>query len=127
MRRMYGDFQMNSQYGPPPPPGQAKKRKRQVVDNDNDPMDDIPLPGVPDYIGPPAEGEQSTPVPQKTPKGDSIFAKWRSKRQSTQNLGRNNNNNNNNNQANSRQSNGSNGSARPSVGPNPSSEPNTGR
>lgn len=99
MRRMYGDFQMTTEYGPPLQ--QSNKRKRDASKSDY-------LPGVPDVFG--SMDDIPSPVEEKTA-GDSYFSKWRSKRQA------NLKNNRNQNQ----------GNARPNVGPNPSTEPTSGR
>lgn len=78
MRRMYGDFEMSTQYGPP-----AKgKRKRHT-----DEFDDGPLPpGVPDFVGPAGSDMDEIPLPDAL-HGDSYFSKWRSKRQTVRNAG----------------------------------------
>lgn len=100
MRRMYGDFEITTEYGPPRQ--QNKKLKR-------DSVSDLP-PGVPDPIGVPG----SLPLEERDASGDSYFSEWRTKRQVNQSFGKN-----------SRNSGSS--SSKPNVGPNPSSEPNTGR
>lgn len=103
MRRMYGDFEIITEYGPPKQQNQKEKRSSYV--------NDMP-PGVPDPIGVPGEG---LPLENSGASGDSYFSEWRSKRQANQSF-------NNKNGRNSGSS-----SAKPNIGPNPASEPNTGR
>lgn len=70
MRRMYGDFEMTTRYGPPKQEG--KQRKRNVDDGF-----DFDVPGIPDWVGVPGE------EPDRDVRGgDSIFDNLRSKRQS---------------------------------------------
>lgn len=71
MRRMYGAFEMVTEYGPPL---QQSRRKRDASERD--------LPGVPDLIGPPGSGPD--PIRDAGPDGDSFFANWRPKRQNNQ-------------------------------------------
>ncbi|GAB0091806.1 Protein spaetzle 3 [Sergentomyia squamirostris] len=84
MRRMYGDFQMSNEYGPPLQ--RIRKRKRSVDVNasskgDDDEWEWAEVPGVPDLIGPP--GSEPEPlVDASSSGGDSYFTKFRSKRQS---------------------------------------------
>lgn len=99
MRRMYGDFQMANEYGPPLP--QSTKRKREV--------DDKHPPGVPDIITPFDELTDENVLVN----GTSYFTKWRVKRQANLKL--------------NRAQNQRNSSSRPNIGPNPSSEPQSGR
>ncbi|XP_059613407.1 protein spaetzle 3-like [Phlebotomus argentipes] len=73
MRRMYGDFQMSSVYGPPL---QRLRKKKRSTTSANDDWEWGEMPGVPDMIGIPESG--SDPVV------DSHFTKWRSKRQTSQ-------------------------------------------
>ncbi|XP_055713594.1 protein spaetzle 3 [Phlebotomus papatasi] len=81
MRRMYGDFQMSSEYGPPL---QRLRKKKRSADSesgiDEDDWEWGEMPGVPDMIGPPGSGPD--PIRDAGPSGDSYFTKWRSKRQS---------------------------------------------
>lgn len=81
MRRMYGDFQMSSEYGPPL---QRLRKKKRSTDSesgiDEDDWEWGEMPGVPDMIGPPGSGPD--PIRDAGPSGDSYFTKWRSKRQS---------------------------------------------
>lgn len=115
MRRMYGDFQMATQYGPPNP--SSNKRKREIYEND---LDDIMLPpGVPDFVADPST-DPTNPKPETDSKGDSYFSQWRSKRQSTGNQSFGGRSNQNNQRPTS-------GPTRPSNGPNPPNEPVTGR
>lgn len=115
MRRMYGDFEMSTQYGPPSQTS-SKKRKRHTDNFDFD------VPGVPDFIGKPGF------EPDADTKGESYFNKWRPKRQ-TQSF-RNTNNNSNTNNSNSNRNNNSNTnrnqSERQAANANNNSE-NTGR
>lgn len=77
MRRMYGDFEMSTSYGPPPVQtggGTSNKKKKRQTDEHH--HFDFEVPGVPDFIGKPG----STPAVDS--KGDSYFSKWRTKRQS---------------------------------------------
>lgn len=78
MRRMYGDFEMTTRYGPPPAQ-RLKKKKRSTMSfgADEDFFDDIP--GIPDMIAPAGAG--SDPVPHESSGGDSFFSKFREKRQ----------------------------------------------
>jgi len=103
MRRMYGDFEMFTQYGPPLP---NSKRKR-----DTNGFVNITLPpGVPDLVGPPGS---DTPPHEDTGSGASFFHEYeRSKRQTNPPFGKNGN---------------TNGPPRPTIGLNPSMEPNSGR
>ena len=77
MRRMYGDFEMTTRYGPPT---QRSKKKRSTMSfgSDEDFFDDIP--GIPDMIAP--AGSSDDPVRHETSGGDSFFSKFREKRQS---------------------------------------------
>lgn len=69
MRRMYGDFEMTSRYGPPKQ--DSKQRKRNVDDGF-----DFDVPGIPDWVGVPGQ------EPDRDVRGgDSIFNNLRSKRQ----------------------------------------------
>lgn len=108
MRRMYGDFEMSTQYGPPSSSAAGSgKRKRQT--------DEF---GVPDFVGPPGSDMDEIPLGKLNGdggggSGDSYFSKWRSKRQS-----------------NGRGSNGRNGSGSSGgngAGPTPPNEKVTGR
>lgn len=89
MRRMYGDFEMTTTYGPPTQTSRKKRRHTEHFD--------IGVPGVPDLIGAPGA------EPGIDEKGDSFFNKWRTKRQSQSFRGSNANaSNNRNNQSNRR-------------------------
>lgn len=68
MRRMYGDFEMTTSYGPPP---QSTKKRKRHTDHF-----DFEIPGIPDLIGSPGD------YPEPDQKGESYFKKWRTKRQS---------------------------------------------
>lgn len=103
MRRMYGDFEMITQYGPPLP---NNKRKRDVNSFNNQTMP----PGVPDLIGPP-ETEDYV----HNGGSASYFTEYRAKRQTNQNFARNGSQRN------------TNGPTKPTIGLNPSMEPNSGR
>lgn len=84
MRRMYGDFEMTTKYGPP---SQRLKKKRSTTSfgADEDFFDDIP--GIPDMISP--AGSEADPVRQEGGgTGDSYFSKFRGKRQSNFNRSR---------------------------------------
>lgn len=94
MRRMYGDFKIANEYGPPTE--ESTKRKRDAHSSDQPP-------GVPDI---------TAPFDQMDDIGASYFSKWRGKRQTNLKLNRAQNQRN---------------SARPNIGPNPSTEPTTGR
>ena len=130
MRRMYGDFIMSTEYGPPKQnteyglPRQRKK-KRDTTDNlhTSDEGEESYLPGVPDYIGPPP-GFEPDPVPMTTEKGESYFDHWRAKRQTNQSYGGRNIS------PRSIQDGPSTGpttAEKPNVGPVPPNEPKTGR
>lgn len=99
MRRMYGDFEMSTQYGPPPSTG---KRKRAA--------NDTPPPGVPDFVGPP--GSDMDEIPSPDIKGTSYFSNWRRAKRQSNNFGRSNNSTRQNSDGN---------------GPIPPNEPVTGR
>lgn len=104
MRRMYGDFEMVTQYGPPLP---NSKRKRDTSSFHNSTMP----PGVPDLIGPPeiiANNDESG-------SGASYFEEYRNKRQTNPNNFRSGNQR------------STSGSTKPTIALNPSMEPNTGR
>lgn len=78
MKRMYGDFDMNEDYGSVL--SQSKKRKRNTRSKSEDPFE-------PDWAaemsGPPGAGPD--PIREAGPSGDSYFAKIkRDKRQSRQ-------------------------------------------
>lgn len=105
MRRMYGDFEMLTQYGPPLP---NSKRKRDTNSFHNSTMP----PGVPDLIGPP-----ETDLNDDTSgSGASYFDEYRSKRQTNPNdFVRNGNQRT------------TNGPTKPTIALNPSMEPHTGR
>lgn len=77
MRRMYGDFEMTTKYGPP---SQRLKKKRSTMSfgGDEDFLDDIP--GIPDMIAP--AGSDAEPERHESSGGDSFFNKFRTKRQS---------------------------------------------
>lgn len=106
MRRMYGDFEMVTEYGPPLP---NSKRKRDTSSFRNSTMP----PGVPDLIGPPQllknddEGDHGS--------GSSYFEEYRNKRQTNPNNFRSTNQR------------STNGPTKPTIALNPSTEPNTGR
>lgn len=103
MRRMYGDFQMTTEYGPPLQNSNKRKREASNIEHP---------PGVPDILA----SLDDLPRPNVgTSSGESYFSKWRSTRQTIPKP--TNNRNQGQNQ----------GSARPNVGPNPSSEPSSGR
>jgi hypothetical protein len=106
MRRMYGDFEMLTQYGPPLP---NSKRKRDIHSFENATMP----PGVPDFIGPPVS--ESEPIEDTSPSGDSFFNEYRNKRQTNPNILRNG------------IPRATNGPTKPTIGLNPSTEPNSGR
>lgn len=72
MRRMYGDFEMTTVYGPPIQT--QRQHKRGAMDHF-----DFEIPGVPDMVGEPGLGTDSFPKPDKL--GDSYFKHWRTKRQ----------------------------------------------
>lgn len=76
MRRMYGDFEMTTKYGPP---GRGSKKKRSAMSfgADEDFLDEIP--GIPDMIAP--AGSEQDPVRHESSGGESFFAKFREKRQ----------------------------------------------
>lgn len=95
---MYGDFQMASEYGPPK---DNSKKKRDVSSQ----FDHPPA----DFFG----SVDELPRASRT-QGESYFNKWRDTRQTK-------------NSSSSRSSSQSQGPARPSVGPNPSTEPQSGR
>lgn len=107
MRRMYGDFEMITQYGPPLP---NSKRKRETTTFHNSTMP----PGVPDLIGPPEEiiNDGSTTSSSTA----SFYEESRNKRQTNpNNFVRNGNQRT------------TNGPSKPTIALNPSMEPNTGR
>lgn len=104
MRRMYGDFEMVTQYGPPL---QSGKRKRDVNSFNNGTT--MP-PGVPDLIGPP-----ETIDTEHDGGSASYFTEYREKRQTNPNFDRNGSQRN------------TNGPTKPTIGLNPSMEPNSGR
>lgn len=83
MRRMYGDFEMTTKYGPP---GQRSKKKRSAMNfgMDDDFFDDIP--GTPDMISP--AGSNDEPVRHEEGTGESYFSKFRAKRQNNFNRSR---------------------------------------
>lgn len=108
MKRMYGDFEMNTGYGPPLQQNKKKKKKRNAAR-----YDDVLSPELMDLYGPPG----TPPEPVR----DSYFSKLRNKRQAQNNFSRKNTNNSNN--ANP-QSTGRSG--RENISNNQSSE-NTGR
>lgn len=82
MRRMYGDFEMTTKYGPPT--RLKKKRSTMSFGADEDFMDDIP--GIPDMISP--AGSSDDPVRQEGVEGESYFSKFRAKRQNNFNRSR---------------------------------------
>lgn len=120
MRRMYGDFEMSTKYGPPTTASSTastKQRKRQTDEFDAEKGGSLP-PGVPDLITAfNAESMDDIPSPVVHSTGESYFSKWRSKRQN-----RNRNGNNNNSSGAGRAANGQN-----SAGPTPPNEKVTGR
>lgn len=107
MRRMYGDFEMVTQYGPPL---QNSKRKRDTSSFHNSTMP----PGVPDLIGPP-EILSNDNDDDVIGSGASYFEEYRTKRQTNPNNFRNGNQRT------------TNGPTKPTIALNPSMEPNTGR
>lgn len=79
MRRMYGDFEMTTKYGPPSSQRLKKKRSTMSFGGDEDFLDDIP--GIPDMIAP--AGSDAQPVRQEGGGGgESYFSQFRAKRQS---------------------------------------------
>ncbi|KAJ6649106.1 Protein spaetzle 3, partial [Pseudolycoriella hygida] len=104
MRRMYGDFEMVTQYGPPL---QSNKRKRDTNYVNNSTM----APGVPDMIGPPDNIINT----DQSGSGASYFEEYRKKRQTNPNEF---------NRANQRTTNGP---TKPTIALNPSMEPHSGR
>lgn len=106
MRRMYGSFQITTEYGPPiqttryGPPLQNSKRKRDTRNVDHPP-------GVPDFF------DTVDDVDDKAYNTGSYFSKWRNARQANEKFN------------NRSQSQGA--SSRPNVGPNPTIEPKTDR
>lgn len=83
MRRMYGDFEMTTRYGPPSSQRLKKKRSTTSFGADEDFLDDIP--GIPDMIAP--AGSDSAPVRHESSGGESFFNKFRAKRQSNRATG----------------------------------------
>lgn len=104
MRRMYGDFVLDTSYGPPLP---NSKRKRDTTSFYNRTMP----PGVPDLIGPPDLTDH--PMDEnEAGSGASYFEEFRTKRQTDPNTYRNTGQR----------------TTRPNNIPlNPSMEPHTGR
>lgn len=81
MKRMYGNFEMNEDYGSVL--SQTKRRKR-----GSEYPDDVLEPDwAAEMFGPPGSGPD--PVREAGPTGDSYFAKLRDKRQSRQRGGAN--------------------------------------
>jgi hypothetical protein len=74
MKRMYGSFDAENEYGTSLK--QGKKRKRHVYDGDFNPPN---LPDLDEIYFPPGEGPN--PVRDAGPTGDSYFSKIRNKRQ----------------------------------------------
>lgn len=105
MRRMYGAFEMLTEYGLPLPNG---KRKRDTSSFHNSTMP----PGVPDLIGPPEDIIND----HTSGSGASFFGENRSKRQTDPNEFVRNSNQRT-----------TNGPAKPTIALNPSMQPNTGR
>lgn len=99
MRRMYGDFR-STQFREPPLP--SSKRKRDAKNFDN-------IPGIPDITAP-FNQKLDLNADDTVVGGDSFFGQIRQKRQSKQN------------KANQR-----NPGTNPTNGPNPSTEPSSGR
>lgn len=147
MRRMYGDFQMNSifnngQQQQSSSQQSAKKRKRHVDKYLNDDLSLPPdhhrslPPGVPDLIGPVLNDIDLELMKNASNfGGDSYFKKWRIKRQTNQSFGRQNQRNSGGTVGGgvggggSKSSNvggtgGNNRQNGPNIGPNPQLEPN---
>lgn len=109
MRRMYGDFEMVTEYGPPreygPPKNKRKRETNFYFFNSTMP------PGVPDMIGPPDIISND----DTSGSGASYFEEYRNKRQTNPNDFRSTNQR------------STNGPTKPTIALNPSMEPNTGR
>jgi hypothetical protein len=74
MKRMYGYFEAENEYGSSFQ--QGKKRKRQLYETDANPLN---LPDLDEIYFPPGEGPN--PVRDAGPTGDSYFSNLRNKRQ----------------------------------------------
>lgn len=100
---MFGDFEeVITEYGPPKP-----KEKRFSDSGSDLPLEPVELPLEVPGTGLPLEDSGAS--------GDSYFSEWRSKRQVNQSFG-----------GKSPRNSGS-SSTKPNIGPNPASEPITGR
>lgn len=108
MRRMYGDFEMVTEYGPPLP---NSKRKRDTSSTNSTGFSAMP-PGVPDLVGPP---EMMSNSDDFSGSGASYFEEYRTKRQTNPNNFRSTNQRT------------TNSPPKPTIALNPSMEPNTGR
>lgn len=75
MKRMYGYFEAENEYGSAFQ--QGNKRKRSIYSSDSNPPN---LPELDDIYFPPGEGPN--PIYDAGPSGDSYFSKLRNKRQS---------------------------------------------
>lgn len=78
MKRMYGYFEAENEYGSQLQ--QGKKRKRSIYGDDFNPPN---LPDLEELYGPPGDGPD--PVRDAGPTGDSYFNKMRKKRQTRNN------------------------------------------
>jgi hypothetical protein len=85
MKRMYGYFEAENEYGSTLQ--QGKKRKRMLYDSDSNPPN---LPDLDEIYFPPGEGPN--PVRDAGPSGDSYFSKLRNKRQTRNSSSSSNNN-----------------------------------
>lgn len=86
MKRMYGYFEAENEYGSTFQ--QGKKRKRMLYGTDANPPN---LPDLDEIYFPPGEGPN--PVRDAGPSGDSYFSKLRNKRQTRNSSSSSSNNN----------------------------------